>query len=247
MKKRTIWVGGLAVLLLCGLFSVPAGAQKAKNVNLRAIFRDATGDKIRSDGKGTYTNGANGVKCYISSNGDLTFDVSSTKDRCVVVELTEAQRSANPFDPLDPTIYPTDYASGPTGVFSFCTHQFYPRYPLNLLEMAPNSTAWGAILIQSRPGNNGPKQVYRFIDPEWTGDMNKLKNPNNTGCVLLVTARDTNGDGQNDSWDLEPIPAITPPLYEYSNVAWIYRQDWDIFTYFGWFYVPFEITFQRLK
>jgi hypothetical protein len=106
--------------------------------------------------------------------------------------------------------------------------------------MAPNSTAWGATFIRYWPERyNQGVQVLRFYDPEL--DPLSLRDPSYHSCVLLVSAHDANGDGQNESWDFEPIPT----LGESTNVAWVWRLD-KIYTYFGWFYVPFKLTVQRL-
>jgi len=56
-----------------------------------------------------------------------------------------------------------------------------------------------------------------------------LYDPSYHSCVLLVSAYDTNDDGQNDRWDFEPIPTLS----ESTNVAWVWRLDSGIYTYFG--------------
>jgi len=240
MKKGTILLFGLVVLFLIGLYFVPAEGGGGKNVYLKATFRDLAGDKFRSDGNGAYINGIDGVKCYISSNGDLNF--TTNQRRQVIVELSEDQRAEDPIFPGNSFSYPTDYYSGPVENLSFSTRQFYPRYPLNLLEMAPDQIAYAAAWF-----HYWPKRIYqdihvvRFYDDGWDGT--NLYNPNSTGCVLLVSAHDTNGDGQNESWDLEPIPTLGAS----TNVAWVLRADDNIYTYFGWFYIPFKLTVQRLK
>jgi len=244
MRKRTIWLGGLVTLLLFGLFFIPARAQKAKNVNLRAIFRDAAGDKIRSDGKGIYTHGVDSVECYISPRGELKFIVKSPKRRAVV-DLGEDQRALDPFNPYDPTTYPTDYYSGPLGIFEFVTPWYYENFPINLLQMAPNTTAWGGAYFRCFPvGYNRGVQILRFYYPGQGQDG--LYNPNAIGCVVFVTANDPNGDGQIDSWDFEPIPNLGENGVV-SNTAWVWRLDNNIYSYFGWLKIPFRLTVQRLN
>ena len=242
MKKKIVWSFGLMALffILIGLYFIPAEGGRLKNVYLKATFRDLAGDKFRSDGNGAYINGVDGVKCYISSNGDLIFTTNGRRQ--VIVELGEGQRPAvDPFGNGNPG-YATDYYSGPVDNLSFSTRQFYPRYPLNLLEMAPNQTAYAATWFHYWPNRKYlDTQTVRFYDDGWTGT--NLYNPEATGCVLLVSAHDTNDDGQNESWDLEPIPTLGAN----TNVAWVLRADDGIYTYFGWFYIPFKLTVQRLN
>jgi len=239
MKKGIVLPLGMIALFLVGLVFVPSEGAKARNVYLKATFRDLAGDKFRSDGNGAYINGVDGVKCYISSNGDLIFTTNGR--RRVIIELSEDQRALDPFSGTLSS-YPTDYYSGPVDNLSFNTRQYYPRYPLNLLAMEPNQTAFAATWF-----HYWPKRIYqdkhtiRFYDDGWTGT--NLYNPEATGCVLLVSAHDTNDDGLNESWDLEPIPT----LGQNTNVAWVLRNDDNIYTYFGWFYIPFKLTVQRLQ
>lgn len=246
MKKGIVWSLGLMALflILFGLYFVPAEAGREKNVNSRAIFRDAAGDKIRSDGKGAYTHGVDGVECYISPRGELKFIVKSPNRRHVVVELGEDQRAKNPFNPYDPTTYPTDYYSGPLGIFEFATPWYYQNYPINLLQMEPNTTAWGGAYSRCfQTGYNRPVQILRFYYPGLKEEF--LYDPSHIGGVVFVTAHDSNDDGQIDSWDFEPIPN----LEEYgadTNTAWVWRSDKGILTFFGWFKIPFRLTVQRL-
>jgi hypothetical protein len=242
MKKGVVWAGVLVVLfIIIGLSFVPAEAQNAKNINLKATFRDLAGDMFRSDGSGPYINGVDGVKCYISSNGDLNFTTSGR--RRVIINLSEDQRALGPYLPGHPYPYPTDssYYSGPVDNLSLSTRQYFPRFPLNLQEMAPNLIANAATWFQYRPNKRYlATQTVKFYDDGWTGT--NLYNPNAFGCVLLVSAHDTNDDGLNETWDLEPIQNLGAN----TNVAWVYADD-GIHTYFGWFYIPFRLTFQRLK
>jgi hypothetical protein len=257
MKKGMVWAVGLIAVIVLGLFFSPAEAQKkkAQNVNLRAIFRDLApgegtmGDKIQSDGKGAYVNGVDGVQCYITPDGELKFFVDSRK-RHVVVELGEEQRAPNPFDPSDPRdpwelpTYPTDYYSGPIGDFEFRTENtVYANYPINLLQMVPDPytglvSQWGAAM-------------FRYMPTNWAGDRYFLRfyregyNPaticTKTGCDLLVTGRDLNLDSKIDSWDLEPLPG------EHINSAYAWKYFKEVHTCYGWFYVPFKLTVERLK
>jgi len=250
MKKRIAWTCGAIVLFVFGLSLVPAEAQKVRNVNLRAIFRDAAGDKIRSDGKGIYTNGVDGVQCYISPRGELKFIVKAPKRR-VVVELREDQRALNPFDLYDPAAYPTDYYSGPLGVFELATPWYYENHPINLLQMAPNTTAWGAAHFRCFPvGYNRGVQIVRFYYPGQGQGL--LYDPNPAvGCVVFVTANDPDEDGQIESWDFEPIPNLfvkdnEDKAVDITNTAWVWSY-YNFYTYFGWFKIPFRLTVQRLS
>ena len=233
----------MAVFLL-GLFFGPAEAQKAEtvNVNLKATFRDLAGDRFRSDGNGAYINGVDGVKCYISSNGDLNFTTNGR--RRVIIKLSEDQRALGPYLPGHPYPYPTDssYFSGPVDNLSLSTRQYFPRFPLNLQEMAPNLIANAATSFHYWPNKKYlATHTVKFYDDGWTGT--NLYNPNAFGCVLLVSAHDTNDDGLNETWDLEPIQNLGAN----TTVAWVYGSDDGIYTYFGWFYIPFRLTVQRLK
>ena len=240
MKKRIVLPGILAGLFLFGLIFLPSEGAAVRNVYLKATFRDLAGDKFRSDGKGPYIHGVDGVKCYISSNGDLSFTTNGR--RVAIVKLAEDQRAEDPIVPGNPSTYPMGYYSGPVDNLSFSTRQFYPRFPLNLLEMAPDQIAYAATNFHYWPNRKyQDTQFVRFYDDGWDGD--NLYNPEATGCVLLVSAHDTNGDGQNESWDIEPIPT----LGESTNVAWVSGSVDGVYTYFGWFYVPFKLTVQRLK
>ncbi len=244
MKKRTVLLFGLVALFLLGLYFVPAESGAEKNISLKATFRDAAGDKIRSDGKGTYTNGASGIECYISPRGELKFIAKSPNRRYVVVELGPGQGAQNPFNPLDPTTYPTDYYSGPLGIFEFCTPWYYENYPINLLQMAPNSTAWGGAYFRCFPtGYNRGVQIPRFYYPGMSEAS--LYNPGSIGGVVFVTAHDNNNDGINESWDFEPIPNLGQNGAD-TNTAWVWRLDGGIYTYFGWLKIPFRLTVQRL-
>ena len=238
MNKRCILPGILVGLLLAGLVFVPSEGARERNVYLKAVFRDLPGDRFRSDNKGAYINGVEGVKCYISSNGDLNFTTNARRQ--VTVELSEGQRAEGPFFPG--SLYPQDYYSGLVDNLSFSTRQFYPRYPLNLLEMAANQITYVASWFHYWPKNKYQDgYVVRFYDDGWDGTH--LYHPDATGCVLLVTAHDTNEDGQNESWDFEPIPT----LGQNTNVAWVSGSVGGTYAYFGWFYVPFKLTVQRLK
>ncbi len=246
MKKGTILLFGLVVLFLIGLYFIPAEGGGGKNIELRAIFRDLApgegtmGDKIRSDGNGIYTHGVDGVQCCITPSGELNFYVDSPK-RNVVVELGEGQRAKDPFHPLDPSTYPTDYYSGPIGDFEFRTeNSVYVNYPINLLQMGPESIQWGAAVFRCMPTVWGKDRYFlRFYNPGFNEDL-LCKN---SGCDILVTAHDSNGDGQIESWDFEPIL----DLGEYTNVAYVYRYYNRVRTCFGWFYIPFKLTVERLK
>jgi len=170
----------------------------------------------------------------------------------VVVELGEDQRALNPFDLYDPTTYPTDYYSGPLGIFEFATPWYYENHPINLLQMAPNTTAWGAAHFRCFPvGYNRGVQILRFYYPGQSQPTIYDTNPA-VGCVVFVTANDPNLDGQIDSWDLEPIPNLSVnddedhPV-DISNTSWVWRFDNNIYTYFGWFKIPFRLTVQRLN
>jgi len=240
MKKRIVLSGILAGLFLFGLIFLPSEGARERNVYLKATFRDLVGDKFRSDGNGAYINGVDGVKCYISSNGDLIFTTNGR--RRVIIEFSESQRAEDPFLPGNPSSYPTDYYSGPVDNLSLSTRQFYPRYPLNLLAMEPNQTAYAATWFHYWPDKKyQDTQTVRFYDDGWTGT--NLYNPEATGCVLLVSAHDADGDGLNESWDIEPIPTFGAN----TNVAWILGSEDGVYTYFGWFYVPFKLTVERLK
>ena len=240
MKKWIVLSSILVALFLFGLFFVPSEGATVRNVNLKATFRDLAGDMFRSDGNGAYTNGVDGVKCYISSNGDLIFTTNGR--RRVIIEFSEGQRALDPFTGTVTSGWPTSYYSGPVDNLSFSTRQYYPRYPLNLLAMEPNQTAYAATWFHYWPNKKyADTQTVRFYDDGWTGT--NLYNPSSSGCVLLVSAHDTNDDGLNESWDIEPIP--TPGAN--TNVAWVLRADDGIYTYFGWFYIPFRLTVERLK
>jgi hypothetical protein len=254
MRKGMVWAVGLMAVLLLGLFFGPAEAQKAKNVNvnLKAAFRDlppgegTAGDMIRSDGNGTYINGVDGVQCYISPNGELKFVVDSPK-RNVFVDLGEYQRAPSPFNPSDPTIYPTDYYSGLVGDFEFSAQNSdYVIYPLNLLQMVPDPlthqvSRWGAALFRYMPTVWGKDRYFlRFYFP----NLSPATICSNSGCVVLVTGYDLSPyDGQIESWDLEPIPTLGAS----TNVAYAYRYENRTRTCFGWFYMPFKLTVERLK
>ncbi len=238
MNKRIVLSIILAGLFLFGLIFLPSEGAVERNVYLKATFRDLVGDMFRSDGNGAYINGVDGVKCYISSNGDLNFTTNGR--RRVIIKLD--QRAGNPFDPQDPTTYPDDYYSGLVDNLSFSTRQYYPRYPLNLLSMAPNQIAYAATWFHYWPNKKYQNtQTVRFYDDGWTGT--NLYNPEATGCVLLVSAHDADDDGLNESWDIEPIPTLGAN----TNVAWVVGSEDGIRIYFGWFYVPFKLTVQRLK
>src|SRR4030042_4751639 len=116
MKKGIVLPLGMIALFLVGLVFVPSEAAKARNVYLKATFRDLAGDKFRSDGNGAYINGVDGVKCYISSNGDLIFTTNGRRQ--VIVELSEGQGAPDPFSG-NYSSYPTDYYSGPVENLSF--------------------------------------------------------------------------------------------------------------------------------
>ena len=253
MKKGIVWALGLMAVFLLGLSFIPAEAQKAKNVNvnLKATFRDLApgegtlGDMIRSDGNGTYINGVDGVQCYISPNGELKFVVDSTK-RNVVVELGEGQRAPSPFNPLDPPTGPTDYYSGPIGDFEFSTPSYYENSPINLLQMVPDPlthqvSQWGAALFRYMPTTWGKDRYFlRFYFP----NLSQANICTNAGCVVLVSGYDQDPyDGQIEKWDLEPIPDLGAS----TNVAYAYRYENRTRTCFGWFYMPFKLTVQRLK
>ena len=256
MRKRVVWVVGLTAVFLLGFFFGPSEAQKkARNVNLRAIFRDLApgeitmGDKIRSDGKGIYTHGVDGVQCYITPSGELKFYVKS-RNRNVVVELGEDQRASRPFGPLDPpdpwepVIYPTDYYSGAIEDFTFITENTdYANYPINLLQMVPDPlthqvSQWGAAIFLCMPTNWANDRYYlRF----YRQGYNSATICSKTGCDVLVTGYDRNEDGQIEIWDFEPIPGA------YTDVAYVWRYEDRVHTCFGWFYVPFKLTVERLN
>ena len=240
MKRWIVLPLGLIALFLVGLFFVPAEGAGERNVYLKATFRDLAGDNFRSDGNGAYINGVDGVKCYISSNGDLNFTTNGR--RRVIIEFSEDQRAGDPFLPGNPSSYPTNYYSGPVDNLSLSTRQYYPRYPLNLLTMEPDQTAYAATRFHYWPNKKyADTQTVRFYDDGWTGT--NLYNPEATGCVLLVSAHDADEDGLNESWDLEPIPTLGAN----TNVAWVSGSVDGTYAYFGWFYVPFKLTVQRLK
>ncbi len=159
-------------------------------------------------------------KCYISSNGDLNFTTNGR--RRVIIKLSEDQRALGPYLPGHPYPYPTDssYFSGPVDNLSLSTRQYFPRFPLNLQEMAPNLIANAATSFHYWPNKKYlATHTVKFYDDGWTGT--NLYNPNAFGCVLLVSAHDTNDDGLNETWDLEPIQNLGAN----TTVAWVYGSD----------------------
>ena len=243
MNKKIFWSLGLIALFLClfGLNFVPAEAQKVKNLGVKAAFWDENGDMIRSDGKGVYTNGVDGIQCYITPAGELKFFVSSAK-RNVIIELGEYTRAANPFRPDDATIYPTNYYSGPVGEFEFRTMSDDLYHPINLLQLEPEESShcvvqWGAGWLRYMPTNwGGARYFLRFYYPGICAEENIYKKPY---CTFLVTARDPNEDGLIEAWDFEPIMD--------NDVAFVYKYEDRTTTPFGWFSLPFKLTVQRLK
>ncbi len=59
----------------------PAAAPKPSNPGVTVTFADRAGDKIKSDGHGSYVNGVGGVvgQIFVSGSGDMTLNLKNTR------------------------------------------------------------------------------------------------------------------------------------------------------------------------
>ena len=84
---RPVLLIGLAACILGGftlkVFAPPPGAGKGKATAVKITILDASGDRIKSDGKGTYINGVDKVTSVIHDSGQLELETgyTSTKRR----------------------------------------------------------------------------------------------------------------------------------------------------------------------
>jgi hypothetical protein len=99
MNTRSIARIGLAVVVVLLLFqSGSLWAQKAKPIELAAVFRDATDDNIRSDGGGAYRTVRNPDRTYDSivqlSSANGTLNMQVLRQRTVRLILGDSVRPA---------------------------------------------------------------------------------------------------------------------------------------------------------
>lgn len=143
MKNCLLLVMSLTMALLSGSPAIDRGAaaaftQGGKNSSPRAsIFFTANSTGIHDgDGKGIYTDGVDGTKCYLnSSSGDLAFqqDAARTKTpRIGYVDYT---------NPVAPAVsLGIQYPTGTTTQYpSFMAHGYA------MLQMPIGSTKWGPV------------------------------------------------------------------------------------------------------
>lgn len=226
-------VGGLALTLV--LPGVLTAGKKNQTVYLRATFRDAITDKVKSDGQGPYVN-APFITAIINDAGELHLNIDDNSERRVVFIY-------------DIPVYPygtcpeqaPDTAGGePVTMAFFTTHNStsYELPQVNLLAMTINQTAqvniWIGFETASWPGTFYSK---------WNRDYNP-NDPTRKGGYVIVKATDENGDNVVDRWTLSTIPGTN----DKANLHRVWMAQKNKFGYcnYGNFLMPFELVLDRL-
>lgn len=227
-----ILVVGLALTLV--LPGVLAAGKTNQTVYLRASFRDATTDRVQSDGQGPYAN-APFITAIINAAGELQFTLDAKSGRRVIFIFDEQLLSGSCLES------PPDTAGAePVTLAFFTTHNStsYELPQVNLLAMTPGQSAMVTIWIgfdtASRPGTFYSK---------WNRDYNP-NDPTRKASYLIVTASDKNGDGVVDRWTLSTIPGTDDKANLHR--LWPVRGNKYAYCDYGNFRMPFELVLDRL-
>ena len=104
-RQRDVLFWAFAVVLIAAALPLQSQDRPGKNdILLKATFRDAPEDMIRSDGNGTYVNGRD-LYVYIHEDGTLHFWVGPQSGRRAIFEFPRGNRVRPPYDPQNPAAF----------------------------------------------------------------------------------------------------------------------------------------------
>jgi len=236
--SRKIWVavlaGVISLLILPGFVQSQKSKAPKISVFLKATFRDASDDKLRSDGQGTYQN-ATDLTVMINASGELEFDLGKSSGRRFNLifddylrygSCTEQPPDTAGIDPLLP--------DEPINEGHFTTHmEDYMADPkVNFLEMLAGETKevrfWVVFTTAVRS--------YFYLGYDQL--------PNKISGYVMVQAIDTNNDHIVDRWILYPKPGTNDMASLHRrSLTGKNREPCDL----GDFKMPFELALDRLK
>jgi hypothetical protein len=264
--SRHLKVIGLVCFLSLFLVTLLAQAQEGKpdrnDVLLKATFRDAPGDAIRSENGLPYVNGTYLFAYIKNPEGELRFCVLERSGRRVVFRFPRENRVRPPYDPNNPgyvdiskycfycqgeSVNPPDTEvlepAIETHVHTYVASWSQPNY--NLLLMAHNQVERiEANMFLFSTYQRGKFQLYL---------NDSLCLAERRGRCFWVKSTDENGDGQVDRWQITPWNPANPADPYYTGYANLYgylekkNKGVSVRCEYGDFWMPFVLTLDRVK
>lgn len=194
---RNLLLTGLAICLLGGLtlevFAPPPGAGNGKATAVKITFRDLSGDRIRSDGKGSYIHGVDRVTAVIHDSGQLELDTGHTSTRrSLALDYGDIVLGCGDPGTQVPDLNCNSLPDDPTFKVGWGR---LSTLDLNLLTMANNETRLGGFGVRFTDGCSASHVPWTIrFRHEGTQDSVFLCGPT-CGAQVSVTAYDDPNKG----------------------------------------------------